>query len=101
MSALDLWLLILAGDVLVFSVLTLACYAWDKRQATRSGWRVPEKRLHLLSLLGGWPGAYVGRRWLRHKSVKGRFRMMYWLTVVGHNAVVAAVTYLVWRYGSG
>jgi len=98
-NALDLWLLVLAGDVLILSVVTLGFYAWDKRQAARSGWRVPEKRLHVLSLLGGWPGAYAGRRWLRHKSIKGRFRVVYWLTVVGHAAVAGAITWALWRAG--
>ena len=41
--------------ILLMSLLTLATYAWDKRQAIRGGWRVPETRLHLLELCGG-PG---------------------------------------------
>ena len=90
------WLLILAADVVLLSVVTLAFYAWDKRQATKEGWRVPEKRLHLLSVLGGWPGALLGQRWLRHKTVKTRFRVVFWLTVIGHLAVAAAITYLIW-----
>ena len=92
----QLWLIILAVDVVVMSVLTLGFYAWDKRQAKKQGWRVPEKRLHLLSLLGGWPGALLGQRWLRHKSIKTRFRIVFWLTVVLHVAIACAVTYLVW-----
>lgn len=91
------WLIVVAADVLLFSALALGVYAWDKRQARRSGWRVPEKRLHLLSLLGGWPGALVGQRWLRHKSVKTRFRVIFWLTVFAHIAMVGGLTYLIWR----
>ena len=64
------WLLILAADVALMSLLSLGFYAWDKRQAGRSGWRVPEKRLHLIALLGGWPGALVGQRMLRHDIQK-------------------------------
>lgn len=90
------WLIVLAGSVVVMSVVTLLHYAWDKRQSRREGWRVPEKRLHLLALLGGWPGALIGRRLLRHKSVKTRFRIVFWLTVIGHLLVAGIMTWAVW-----
>ena len=92
----QLWLIILSADVLVMSLVTLGFYAWDKRQARKHGWRVPEKRLHIFSLLGGWPGALLGQRWLRHKSVKTRFRIIFWLTLLIHVAVCASITYLVY-----
>lgn len=47
---------------------TLALYAWDKLQAVRGGRRVPEVRLHALALLGGFAGAWLGMRLLRHKT---------------------------------
>lgn len=83
--------------MLLLSVVTLLFYAWDKRRATKGGWRVPEVRLHVLTLLGGWPGALLGQCWLRHKTVKRKFRVVFWLTVVGHVAVSAGVTYLISR----
>lgn len=88
-----IWLCILAGSMAVASCASLGLYAWDKRRASRGGWRVPEKRLHLLSVLGGWPGAMLGQRWLRHKTVKRRFRVVFWLTVAGHVVAAGAVTY--------
>lgn len=92
----QLWLTILAADLVLMSVITLGFYAWDKRQAKRSGWRVPEKRLHVLSLLGGWPGALIGQRWLRHKTIKTKFRVVFWLTVCVHLGVAVGVTYFVY-----
>lgn len=92
-----IWLSILAGSILLLSGITLGNYAIDKRRSKRGGWRVPEFRLHTLALLGGWPGAWLGRRWLRHKSIKTRFVVIFWLTVLGHLAAAAAVTWLVWR----
>lgn len=91
----QLWLIILAADLVLMSVITLGFYVWDKRQSKRSGWRVPEKRLHVLSLLGGWPGALIGQHWLRHKSIKTKFRAVLWLTVCMHVTVAAGITYLV------
>jgi len=56
-------------------------YAFDKSAARKGKWRIPETRLHLLSLLGGWPGAYCAQQKLRHKSAKVSFKRMYWATV--------------------
>ncbi|SNT34880.1 Uncharacterized membrane protein YsdA, DUF1294 family [Noviherbaspirillum humi] len=63
------------------SAATFVAY-WVDKQAARSGtWRTPESTLHLLALAGGWPGALLARRILRHKSVKASFRTMFRLTV--------------------
>ncbi len=63
---------------LLMSLITLALYGWDKYQARGQRWRIPERRLHLFELCGGWPGAWLAQRWLRHKnrkrSYQNRFR---------------------------
>lgn len=64
------------------SALTFVVYAMDKNAAQRDSWRTPESTLHLLSLLGGWPGATIAQQTLRHKSQKKEFRFMFWVTVV-------------------
>jgi uncharacterized membrane protein YsdA (DUF1294 family) len=51
---------------------------------------VPESTLHLMELLGGWPGALAGQRVFRHKSRKRSYRITLWLIVVLH---VLAVGY--------
>ncbi|MEZ6132647.1 MAG: DUF1294 domain-containing protein [Planctomycetaceae bacterium] len=60
--------------VTVFSPLAFVAYGWDKWRAARETSRIPEKRLHLLAILGGWPGAVLGQKWFRHKMVKPVFR---------------------------
>ena len=54
------------------SIVTWAFYAWDKRTAELSkllkGWRVPELTLNLLTLMGGFPGAWIGRSMFNHKT---------------------------------
>ena len=58
---------------LLINVLTFLAYAWDKRAARRHRTRVPERRLYLLELLGGFPMAWVAILTLRHKSRKPGF----------------------------
>ena len=47
----------------------------------------PEGVLHLLELCGGWPGAYLGQRWFRHKSSKLSFRVSFRLIVALYQVV--------------
>ncbi|MDN6307812.1 DUF1294 domain-containing protein [Psychrobacter sp.] len=74
------WLLV--GWYVVLGIITYMMYAKDKTAAQRDDWRTPESTLHLLSVLGGWVGALVAQTYLRHKSQKPEFRLMYYLTVV-------------------
>jgi uncharacterized membrane protein YsdA (DUF1294 family) len=79
--------------VLVMSPACLIAYGWDKRQAGNGGRRVSESTLHLLAFLGGWPGALLGQRLFRHKTKKVKFRIVFWIVVLSHVAIVGAVTY--------
>ena len=78
---------------LAASIVTFAFYALDKTAARKSQWRTPENTLHMLSLLGGWPGALAAQRLLRHKSAKSSFQAVFWITVVLH---CAAVGWVLW-----
>ena len=81
-----LWLL---GAMAALNLLTFLSYALDKSAARRGAWRISEKQLHLLALLGGWPAAWWAQQWLRHKSRKQEFRSLYWATVLLHCAGLA------------
>lgn len=70
------------GLYVVASVITGFVYARDKSAARNDGWRVSESTLHLLGLAGGWPGALIAQRMLRHKSRKRSFLVAFWATVV-------------------
>lgn len=63
------------------SLLAALLYAKDKHAAERGAWRTKESTLHLVALLGGWPGAALALAFLRHKSRKASFRVMFWATV--------------------
>jgi len=79
MERLDLsWVALYYGA----SMITYGCYARDKTAAENAGRRTSESTLHLMSLIGGWPGALIAQVLLRHKTRKLSFRVGYWFTVI-------------------
>jgi len=62
-------LLVLSG-YLILSLVTFIVYAIDKSAARKGSWRIKESTLHILAFTGGWPGALLAQKTLRHKSVK-------------------------------
>ena len=65
------WLLLY---LLGINLLTLLLYGVDKRRARRGSWRISEKTLFVLPLLGGSAGALLGMRLFRHKTRHWYFR---------------------------
>jgi uncharacterized membrane protein YsdA (DUF1294 family)/cold shock CspA family protein len=66
---------------LAASAVAFLAYAIDKSAARGNRWRTQEGTLHLFGLIGGWPGALLARNFLRHKSKKWSFRIVFWVTV--------------------
>ena len=87
------YLRVISHEVLIWysilSSITFVFYAWDKFQSQRQGWRISEKQLHLLSLLGGWLGATIAQQWLGHKTSKRSFRRIYWMTLLTNMIIFA------------
>ena len=74
--------LAILGIYAVVSIITFTMYAKDKNAAEWGTWRTQESTLHMLALVGGWPGASIAQSFLRHKSKKLSFRVTYWVTVI-------------------
>ncbi|MCC5609079.1 cold shock and DUF1294 domain-containing protein [Nostoc sp. CHAB 5834] len=68
----------------VMSFITFAQYADDKSRAKQGRWRISEKRLHLCEFMGGWLGAFIAQRSLRHKSSKVSYQVVFWVIVAIH-----------------
>ena len=76
----------------VINLLTFIVYGADKRRARNGKWRVPEKTLFLLPLLGGSIGALLGMRVFHHKT-------KHWYFVWGIPAILLAqIALAVWIY---
>jgi len=68
------------------SIVTFVVYGFDKRRAIHGGRRVPERTLHGLELLGGWPGALIGQMVFRHKRRKLSYMLVFLGIVAFHVA---------------
>ena len=77
--------------LLVMNAVGFAVMGMDKYKAIKGRWRVPEKTLFLLSILGGSVGTWAGMYAFRHKT-------KHWYFVIGMPAIlfiqIALVIYL-------
>ncbi len=74
------------------NLVTFTVYGVDKAKARRGAWRVPEKTLFLLPLLGGSVGALLGMLVSRHKT-------KHWYFVWGIPLILLAqIALAVWVY---
>lgn len=64
------------------NLITFFAYGWDKRAARNNNWRVPERTLHMMSLVGGTLGAAIGQRYFRHKTRKSGFQIIFIMTFI-------------------
>ncbi|WP_174873154.1 DUF1294 domain-containing protein [Vogesella oryzae] len=87
----------IGGLYLLLSLLTYAVYARDKRAAQQNRWRVRENTLHLLAVLGGWPGALLAQQRLRHKSSKPGFQWRYKVSIAANLGLLLWLQYTISR----
>lgn len=63
----------LALYLLFINIIAAIICAVDKFKAKVGGWRVPEKTIFVVSLIGGAVGMYVTMQLIRHKTKHKRF----------------------------
>lgn len=61
--------------LVVMNLIGLTVMGADKRKAKKHQWRIPEKTLFLVSLLGGSLGTWAGMYLFRHKTKKWYFKI--------------------------
>jgi len=66
---------------IIVNVISFAVYGYDKLRAVRLEWRVPEKTLLALGLIGPW-GAVLGMLVFRHKIRKPKFALNYLFLII-------------------
>ena len=86
------WGTVLLVWLAAVNVVTFAVYGIDKAKAKRGAWRVPERTLFLLPLLGGSLGALLGMKVFHHKT-------KHWYFVWGIPLIlVAQIALAIWLY---
>ena len=78
---------LIGGYAVAIAAVTYFLYARDKNLARAKAWRTSETVLHLFELIGGWPGAFVAQRRLRHKCSKPGYQAAFWLIVLAYQYV--------------
>ena len=67
----------------------------DKRKAKYGRWRIPEKTLLTVALLGGTVGTLIGMYWFRHKTQKLKFVLGFPTILISE---IVIITYFLLKY---
>ena len=87
--------LIYLGWVIASGIFSFFVYGYDKLQAVRGGYRVPEYLLHLLALSGGFLGCAFGMVIFHHKVRKWYFKAVIILATLLHCFIYFALLSIV------
>jgi uncharacterized membrane protein YsdA (DUF1294 family) len=80
------------------SVAAFILYGIDKTQSKRNGRRIPNAIHHMMALIGGYPGAFLGRIIFHHKS-NIRSNPLYFVVLI--LSLILSVAYIYWHYFGG
>ena len=80
--------------LVLVNLIAFAMYGIDKRKAIKDQWRIPEKTLLLVALLGGSFGAFTGMQLFHHKTKHWKFLLGVPACMILH----VVLTVLYWWY---
>ncbi|WP_426097143.1 DUF1294 domain-containing protein, partial [Escherichia coli] len=72
-----LWFYLLIANLYLFGLM-----GYDKYQAVREKWRVPEWNLLFMGLIGGGIGGLIAQRVFHHKTRKRKFYIFFAFGVI-------------------
>ena len=78
---------------LLINLAAVMAMGLDKAKAKAKGWRIPEKRLFLLAVLGGALGGILGMQVFRHKTQHASFRLGFPALLVVNLALYGGLVY--------
>ena len=86
LKILSIWLIVinLVGFIQMYA---------DKRRAKKDRWRIPEKQLFLVALIGGSVGSILGMQVFRHKTKHKSFVIGMPAILILQIVVVAVIRY--------
>lgn len=74
--------LLFLGYVLLINLLLFLLMGMDKRAAKRKKWRIPERRLLTLGIIGGGIGGIIGMLVFHHKTHRIYFTICYVVNII-------------------
>ena len=74
--------LLFLGYVLLINLLLFLLMGIDKRAAKRKKWRIPERRLLTLGIIGGGIGGILGMLVFHHKTHRIYFTICYVVNII-------------------
>ncbi len=81
-------LLLLLGYYLIINLILYLAMAVDKKRAVKNAWRIPEKNLYFLAVLGGGVGGLIAMYTKHHKNKHIDFILIYTITALLHLAAI-------------
>ncbi|MBQ7795316.1 MAG: DUF1294 domain-containing protein [Lachnospiraceae bacterium] len=82
--------------MVLINIIAFAMYGIDKRKAIKDQWRIPEKTLLLVALIGGSIGAFSGMQVFHHKTKHWKFLIGVPACLVLH---IALAVFYWWNFG--
>ncbi len=83
--------------LLIINILALLVMGLDKSRARNQGWRIPEKTLFFLSIIGGSLGSIIGMYLFHHKTRHWYFVIGMPLILVAHIVLAILLYYVTHR----
>lgn len=81
--------------VLFINLIGLLIMYIDKKKAKYGKWRISEKTLLIVALLGGSIGTIIGMYWFRHKTQKIKFTLGFPTILISE---IIIITYFLIKY---
>ena len=82
--------------ILLINCIGFGAMALDKFKAERAKWRIPEKTLFMITILGGGIGTTVGMYLFKKKKKKLAFTIGFPTILISE---IVIIIYLVFKYG--
>ena len=77
-------LAIIFGYNIIINIVLYVTMVIDKKRAIKDGWRIPEKNMFVLAVLGGGLGGLVAMVFKRHKNRHMDFILVFTVTGILH-----------------
>ena len=75
----------------LMSLITFVTFGVDKRRAVRHQYRISEKALIVISVIGGGIGGWLGMKVFHHKTQKPKFMLVSFSAMIWIFVIVACI----------